>query len=70
MNVAFQLACEAKWIDLVILFDPMVAVHSPNIDPLGGNDDYIADTLAIDRLPCRCEVKDCTAVMRFNRCPW
>jgi superfamily II DNA or RNA helicase len=31
---AFQLACEAKRIDLAFLFDPMMAVHSSNVDPL------------------------------------
>jgi SNF2 family DNA or RNA helicase len=30
---AFQLACEAKRIDLAFLFDPMMAVHSSNVDP-------------------------------------
>lgn len=30
----FQLACEAKRIDLAFLFDPMMAVHSSNVDPL------------------------------------
>jgi hypothetical protein len=28
---AFQLACDAKRIDLALLFDPMMAVHSSNI---------------------------------------
>lgn len=31
---AFQLACEAKRIDLAFLFDPMMAVHTSNVDPL------------------------------------
>src|SRR5947208_1031888 len=30
----FQLTCEAKRIDLAFLFDPMMAVHTSNIDPL------------------------------------
>src|SRR6185437_5082188 len=30
----FQLTCEAKRIDLAFLFDPMMAVHSSNVDPL------------------------------------
>ena len=30
----FQLACEAKRIDLAFLFDPMMAVHTSNVDPL------------------------------------
>ena len=30
---AFQLACEAKRIDLAFLFDPMMAVHTSNVDP-------------------------------------
>jgi hypothetical protein len=31
---AFQLACEAKRIDLAFLFDPMMAVHTSNVEPL------------------------------------
>ncbi|MCX6961121.1 MAG: RNA helicase, partial [Verrucomicrobia bacterium] len=31
---AFKLAVEAKRIDLAFLFDPMMAVHTSNIDPL------------------------------------
>ncbi|HCF59630.1 MAG TPA: RNA helicase, partial [Myxococcales bacterium] len=31
---AFQLAVEAKRIDLAFLFDPMMAVHASNVDPL------------------------------------
>ncbi|WP_425618993.1 helicase-related protein [Anatilimnocola sp. NA78] len=31
---ALQLACEAKRIDLAFLFDPMMAVHTSNVDPL------------------------------------
>jgi superfamily II DNA or RNA helicase len=30
----FQLTCEAKRIDLAFLFDPMMAVHTSNVDPL------------------------------------
>jgi hypothetical protein len=30
----FQLACEAKRIDLAFLFDPMIAVHTSNVEPL------------------------------------
>src|SRR5476649_732914 len=33
-GAAFQLACEAKRIDLAFLFDPMMAVHTSNVDPL------------------------------------
>ena len=29
----FQLTCEAKRIDLAFLFDPMMAVHSSNVEP-------------------------------------
>ncbi len=32
--VAFQLTCEAKRIDLAFLFDPMMAVHTSNVEPL------------------------------------
>jgi len=31
---SFQLACEAKRIDLAFLFDPMMAVHTSNVEPL------------------------------------
>jgi superfamily II DNA or RNA helicase len=31
---SFQLACEAKRIDLAFLFDPMMAVHTSNVMPL------------------------------------
>ena len=30
----FQLACEAQRIDFAFLFDPMMAVHTSNVDPL------------------------------------
>lgn len=33
-GVAFKLAVEAKRIDLAFLFDPMMAVHTSNVDPL------------------------------------
>src|SRR5450631_2860833 len=33
-GAAFQLTCEAKRVDLAFLFDPMMAVHSSNVDPL------------------------------------
>ena len=31
---AFQLTCEAKRMDLAFLFDPMMAVHTSNVEPL------------------------------------
>jgi superfamily II DNA or RNA helicase len=31
---AFKLTCEAKRIDLAFLFDPMMAVHTSNVEPL------------------------------------
>jgi superfamily II DNA or RNA helicase len=33
-GAAFQLACEAKRIDLAFMFDPMMAVHTSNVEPL------------------------------------
>jgi len=33
-GAAFQLTCEAKRIDLAFLFDPMMAVHTSNVEPL------------------------------------
>ncbi len=33
-GAAFQLSCEAKRIDLAFLFDPMMAVHTSNVDAL------------------------------------
>src|SRR5438094_643505 len=31
-GAAFQLTCEAKRIDLAFLFDPMMAVHTSNVE--------------------------------------
>ncbi len=33
-GATFQLACEAKRLDLAFLFDPMMAVHTSNVEPL------------------------------------
>src|SRR6185312_12321732 len=33
-GAAFQLACEARRMDLAYLFDPMMAVHTSNLEPL------------------------------------
>src|SRR4051794_7518172 len=33
-GAVFQLTCEAKRIDLAFLFDPMMAVHTSNVEPL------------------------------------
>src|SRR4051812_33048396 len=33
-GAAFQLTCEAKRIDLAFQFDPMMAVHTSNVEPL------------------------------------
>jgi hypothetical protein len=33
-GAAFQLTCEAKRIDLAFLFDPMMAVHTSNVDAI------------------------------------
>src|SRR5262249_36450917 len=33
-GATFQLTCEAKRIDLAFLFDPMMAVHVSNVEPL------------------------------------
>lgn len=33
-GAAFQLSCEAKRIDLAYLFDPLMAVHTSNVQPL------------------------------------
>lgn len=33
-GATFQLTCEAKRIDLAFLFDPMMAVHTSNVEPL------------------------------------
>lgn len=33
-GAAFQLTCEAKRFDLAFLFDPMMAVHTSNVEPL------------------------------------
>ena len=34
-GAAFQLSCEAKCIDLVFFFEPMIEVHASNVDPHG-----------------------------------
>jgi hypothetical protein len=36
-GAAFQLACEAKRIDLAFLFDPMMAVHTSNVEPFSAS---------------------------------
>src|SRR5690349_13474400 len=33
-SAAFQLTCEAKRLDLAFLFDPMMAVHTSNVESL------------------------------------
>src|SRR3954454_2216721 len=33
-GAAFRLTCEARRIDLAFLFDPMMAVHTSNVEPL------------------------------------
>ena len=56
-GAAFQLACEAKRIDLAFLFDPMMAVHSSNIDPLPHQITAVYESL-LPRQPLRFVLAD------------
>lgn len=53
----FQLACEAKRIDLAFLFDPMMAVHSSNVDPLPHQITAVYESL-LPRQPLRFVLAD------------
>jgi SNF2 family DNA or RNA helicase len=54
---AFQLACEAKRIDLAFLFDPMMAVHSSNVEPLPHQITAVYEAL-LSRQPLRYVLAD------------
>lgn len=54
---AFQLTCEAKRIDLAFLFDPMMAVHSSNVDPLPHQITAVYESL-LPRQPLRYVLAD------------
>jgi superfamily II DNA or RNA helicase len=54
---AFQLACEAKRIDLAFLFDPMMAVHTSNVDPLPHQITAVYESL-LPRQPLRFVLAD------------
>jgi hypothetical protein len=56
-GAAFQLACEAKRIDLAFLFDPMMAVHSSNIEPLPHQITAVYESL-LPRQPLRFVLAD------------
>ena len=47
----FQLTCEAKRIDLAFLFDPMMAVHTSNVQPLPHQITAVYESL-LPRQPC------------------
>ena len=49
-GAAFQLACEAKRIELAFLFDPMMAVHSSNVEPLPHQITAVYESLANEKL--------------------
>lgn len=53
----FQLACEAKRIDLAFLFDPMMAVHSSNVEPLPHQITAVYESL-LPRQPLRYVLAD------------
>jgi superfamily II DNA or RNA helicase len=53
----FQLACEAKRIDLAFLFDPMMAVHSSNVEPLPHQITAVYESL-LPRQPLRFVLAD------------
>lgn len=56
-GTAFQLACEAKRIDLAFLFDPMMAVHSSNVEPLPHQITAVYESL-LPRQPLRFVLAD------------
>jgi superfamily II DNA or RNA helicase len=56
-GAAFQLSCEAKRIDLAFLFDPMMAVHSSNVDPLPHQITAVYESL-LPRQPLRFVLAD------------
>jgi SNF2 family DNA or RNA helicase len=56
-GAAFQLACEAKRIDLAFLFDPMMAVHSSNVQPLPHQITAVYESL-LPRQPLRFALAD------------
>jgi len=53
----FQLACEAKRIDLAFLFDPMMAVHTSNVEPLPHQITAVYESL-LPRRPLRFVLAD------------
>ncbi|MDA1278151.1 MAG: helicase-related protein, partial [Verrucomicrobia bacterium] len=54
---AFKLAVEAKRIDLAFLFDPMMAVHTSNVDPLPHQITAVYETM-LPRQPLRFVLAD------------
>ena len=54
---SFQLACEAKRIDLAFLFDPLMAVHTSNVDPLPHQITAVYESL-LPRQPLRYVLAD------------
>jgi SNF2 family DNA or RNA helicase len=56
-GAAFQLACEAKRINLAFLFDPMMAVHSSNVEPLPHQITAVYESL-LPRQPLRFVLAD------------
>ena len=56
-GAAFQLACEAKRIDLAFLFDPMMAVHTSNVEPLPHQITAVSESM-LPRQPLRYVLAD------------
>lgn len=56
-GAAFQLAIEARRIDLAFLFDPMMAVHTSNVDPLPHQITAVYDAMLL-RQPLRYVLAD------------
>src|SRR5262245_2759554 len=56
-GAAFQLTCEAKRIDLAFLFDPMMAVHTSNVEPLPHQITAVYESL-LPRQPLRYVLAD------------
>ena len=56
-GATFQLVCEAKRIDLAFLFDPMMAVHTANVEPLPHQITAVYESL-LPRQPLRFVLAD------------
>ena len=58
-----RLTCEAKRIDLAFLFDPMMAVHTSNVEPLPHQITAVYESM-LPRQPLRYVLADYPALAR------